>query len=93
MAKVTPLTEQEKRYLNALKLFIERSEDLEILESAKMLDDFSPKQARDIIAAYHLALDDPQAFFVAYKIHGWISPILHPWAHIRDIFRRRKPRA
>ena len=89
MADETPLTEQEKRYLNALKLFMERSEDLSHHESAKMLDEFSPEQARTMIASYHLALKDPRAFYVAHKISGWISPILHPWVHIVDYIRRR----
>ena len=89
MADEKPLTEQEKRYLNALKLFMERSEDPSHRESAKMLDEFSPDQARAMIASYHFALENPRAFFIAHKIMGWISPILHPWVHIVDYIRRR----
>jgi len=93
MANEQPLTEQEKRYLNALKLFMERGGKPELQESAKMLDELSPKQARAMIGSYHLALEDPRAFAISQKIIGWISPILHPWAHIRNIFRHRKPGA
>jgi hypothetical protein len=92
MAREQPLTEQEKRYLKALKLFMERSEKPEFQESAKMLDELSPEQARAMIGSYHLALEDPQAFVMSQKIIRWISPILHPWAHIRK-FRHRKPGA
>jgi hypothetical protein len=90
MADEKPLTEQEKRYLNALKLFMERSEDPSHHESATMLDEFSPEQARAMIASYHLLLEDPQAFYVAHKISGWISPIFHPWVYIVNYIRRRK---
>jgi hypothetical protein len=47
MTDEQPLTEQEKCYLNALKLFMERGGKLELQESAKMLDELSPDQARD----------------------------------------------
>ena len=74
MAQEKPLTEQEKRYLGALKLFMEQSGDPKHLESAKWLDKLAPEPARAIIAAYRLALDYPRA----YKIDLWRSNILHP---------------
>ena len=90
MAEEKPLTEQEKRYLGALKLFMERSGDPKHLESAKWLDELSPEPARAIIAAYHFALDDPRAFVVAYKINIWCSSILYFWGAIVSLFRRPK---
>ena len=92
MANEQSLTEQEERYLNALKLFMERGGKPELQESAKMLNELSPDQARVMIGSYHLALEDPRAFVISQKIIGWISPILHPWVHIRNIFHRPKPR-
>jgi hypothetical protein len=82
MANEKPLTEQEKRYLNALKLFLERNGDSEHLESVKMFD-LSPKQARAMIEIYHVWLEDPQRVFLAYRIYLWISPIQAAWAQIK----------
>ena len=89
MAQEKPFTEQEKRYLGALKLFMEQSGDPKHLESVKWLDELAPEPARAIIAAYRLALEDPRAFVVAYKIALWRSNILHPWTAIVSFFRRR----
>ena len=86
MALETPLTDQEKRYLNALRLFMDRTEDPEHLEDGKVLDELSPEQARAMIGIYHTWLEDPQAFDLAYRIYLWIAPILAAWAHIKDIF-------
>ena len=84
-----PLTDQEKRHIGALKLFLEASDDPEGIESARMLDEFSPDQARAIVARYHLALDDPRAFFVAHKLNKWLSPFFRAWRAITGIFRRK----
>jgi hypothetical protein len=86
MTLETPLTDQEKRYLNALRLFMERNGDPENLEDGKMLDELSPKQARAVIGIYHTWLEDPQAFDLAYKIYLRILPILDAWTYIKDIF-------
>ena len=87
MTEEKPLTEQEKRYLGALKLFMESSEDPKHHDAGKVLDEMSAEDQRRIIATYHFGLENPQAILLANKIMGWISPILHPWKTIRDILR------
>jgi hypothetical protein len=79
MADEKPLTEQENRYLNALKLFLERNGDSENLEMFEL----SPEQARAMIGIYHVWLEDPQRVFLAYRIYLWISPIHAAWAQIK----------
>ena len=86
MARKTPLTEEEKRYLNALKLFMERNEDPEHLEDRIVLDELSPEKARAMIVLHHIWLEDPPLFFSAYKLSMWISPIVDAWAHVKGIF-------
>ena len=86
MPKKTPLTEEEKRYLNALKLFMERNEDPEHPEDRIVLDELSPEQARAMIVLHHAWLEDPRLFFLAYKLSTWISPIVDAWAHVKGIF-------
>ena len=42
-----------------------------------------------MIATYHLALDDPEAFFLAYRLFGWLWRILYLWEQMKDVFRRK----
>jgi hypothetical protein len=60
MSQETQLTEHEKQNLNALKLFLERSSDLKVLESAKVIDALPPEEVRAILGLYDRALKDPQ---------------------------------
>jgi len=60
MSQETQLTEQEKHNLNALKLFLERSSDLKVLESAKVVDALPTEEVRAILGLYDRALKDPQ---------------------------------
>ena len=86
MARKTPLTEEEKRYLNALKFFMQRNEDPEHLEDRIVLDELSPEKARAMIVLHHIWLEDQPLFFSAYKLSMWISPIVDVWVHVKDIF-------
>ena len=86
MTDETPLTEQEKRYFNAVKLFMESKEDRENLGLVKMLNELTPAQARAMIVLHHIWLEDPPLFFSAYKLSMWISPIVDAWAQIKGIF-------
>jgi hypothetical protein len=83
-----PLSEEERRYVGALKLFLEASGDPKHLEAAKTLDEFSPDAQRQMISMYHFALDDPQAFILARKIHRLLSPLLSAWRSIIRLFKR-----
>ena len=76
MAQEKPLTEQEKRYLGALRLFMESSEDPKHRDAGKLLDEMSAEAQRHIIASYHFGLENPQAFLLANKIRRWVLPIL-----------------
>ena len=89
MKEVRPLTEQEKRHLNTVKLFLERGTP-EQIEAAKIADELPPDEARAIIACYHQALKNPKAWLLANTILRWWWIIRHPWKHIVDILRRRK---
>jgi hypothetical protein len=93
MISKEPLNEQEKRFLRALRLFLEADPRHE--GKAKILDGFTPEQQRYMINVYHLALDDPQAAMFAHKIMPYISPILTPYFWVREllerIFRHSKP--
>ena len=60
MSQQTGLTEHEKHNLNALKLFLERSSDLKVLESGKVVDALPPEEVRAILGLYDRALKDPQ---------------------------------
>jgi hypothetical protein len=60
MSAETRLTEHEKQHINALKLFLERSLDLKVLESAKVVDALSPEEGREILGLYDRALENPQ---------------------------------
>jgi hypothetical protein len=60
MSEETQLTEHEKLNLNALKLFLDRSSDLKVLESGKVLDALSPEEVRAILGLYDRALKNPQ---------------------------------
>jgi hypothetical protein len=60
MSEETQLTEHEKHNLNALKLFLDRSSDLKVLESGKVLDALSPEEVRAILGLYDRALKNPQ---------------------------------
>ena len=60
MSEETQLTEHEKHNLNALKLFLERSSDLKVLESGKVIDALSPEEGRELLGLYDRALKDPQ---------------------------------
>ena len=60
MSEETRLTEHEKQHLNALKLFLERTSDLKVLESGKVLDALSPEEVRAILGLYDRALKNPQ---------------------------------
>ena len=86
MTDEPPLTEQEKRYFNAVKLFMESKEDRENLGLVKMLNELTPAQARAMIVLHHIWLEDPPLFFSAYKLSMWISPIVDAWAQIKVIF-------
>jgi hypothetical protein len=86
MTDETLLTEQEKRYFNAVKLFMESKEDRENLGLVKMLNELTPAQARAMIVLHHIWLEDPPLFFSAYKLSMWISPIVDAWAHVKGIF-------
>ena len=86
MTDETLLTEQEKRYFNAVKLFMESKEDRENLGLVKMLNELTPAQARAMIVLHHAWLEDPPLFFSAYKLSMWISPIVDAWAQIKVIF-------
>ena len=68
MPKKTPLTEEEKRYLNALKLFMERNEDPEHLEDRIVLDELSPEKARAMIVLHHIWLEDPPVVFFGLQV-------------------------
>ena len=68
MTDETLLTEQEKRYFNAVKLFMESKEDRENLGLVKMLNELTPAQARAMIVLHHIWLEDPPLFFSAYKL-------------------------
>jgi hypothetical protein len=83
-----PLDAQEQRYLNALKLFIERSENPKHRQAAIDLDELSPKEQRAMIASYHLALEDPQTFMFARKLAHIVSWVAHPWVSLRHLFSR-----
>ncbi len=56
MEEEKELTEQEKRYLDALKLFLEASDDGDPKHrtATEILDELSPEQQRAIIRLYHL---------------------------------------
>ena len=86
MTDETLLTEQEKRYFNAVKLFMESKEDRENLGLVKMLNELTPAQARAMITIHHIWLEDPPLFFLAYKLSMWISPLVDAWAQIKGIF-------
>jgi hypothetical protein len=49
----SPLTEEEKRYLRALRLFLEKDG----ADMAKKFDEVTPDNARAAIAGYHLMLE------------------------------------
>jgi hypothetical protein len=86
MGREMPLTDQEKRYLNALKLFMERVGDPEHLEDKIVVDELSPEQARAMIVLHRTWMDDPPLFFFAYTLSTWISPVVDAWSYIRDTF-------
>lgn len=86
MLSKQPLNEQEKRFLGALKLFLEANPKYS--EAGKMLNEMSPEEQRYMINVYHLALDDPQALRFARTIMPWISPILQPYFWVREWFER-----
>ncbi len=65
MSEETRLTEHEKQHLNALKLFLERSSDLKVLESGKVIDAFSPKEGREALELYKHALKNPHVGILA----------------------------
>ena len=93
MLSKEPLNEQEKRFLGALKLFMEA--DPKHAEAGKILDEMPPDAQRAMINAYHLGLDDPRALAVAIWLQPWLSPILTPFFWVQELldkmFRRRKP--
>ena len=76
MSEETPLTDHEKQHLNALKLFLERSSDLKVLESGKVIDALSPEKGREVLDLYNRALKNPHGgswrsqfiYFAFYKI-------------------------
>ena len=63
MTDETPLTEQEKRYFNAVKLFMESKEDRENLGLVKMLNELTPAQARAMIVLHHIGWRIRRCFF------------------------------
>ena len=65
MSEETRLTEPEKQHLNALKLFLERSSDLKVLESAKVVDALPPEEVRAILDLYDRALKNPEVGILA----------------------------
>ena len=91
MLSTEPLNEEEKRHLNALKLFFEASGHE---ESAKHLDELPPNAQRYMINLYHLWLEDRRAFSFAQKITHWLVPIIRPYFCIREflekLFRRSR---
>ena len=83
MAAQKPLSEREKRFLRAFKLFLtldpERSKLAQTFAgfSPEALDQLSPDEQRSLIRTYHMALEDPAAFLSAHKI---ASTVLRPFA-------------
>ena len=82
-----PLSEHEKRYLRAFKLFLDvdpkRSEVAEAFTglSPKTLDKLSPNKQRSFIKLYHMALEDPETFLLVQKV---TSKILRPFSRNRS---------
>ena len=79
MAAQKPLSENEKRFFGAFKLFLmldpERSEIAQTFASLspEKLDKLSPNKQRSLIRTYHLALEDPDAFLFAHKIASRVT--------------------
>ena len=74
MSQETGLTEHEKHNLNALKLFLERSSDLKVLESGKVIDALSPEKRREVLGLYDRALKNPQVGDSgAHNLPAWLS--------------------
>jgi hypothetical protein len=69
MSQQTGLTEHEKHNLNALKLFLERSSDLKVLESGKVIDALSPEEGREVLNLYDRALKNPEVGILALTIY------------------------
>ena len=69
MSEETQLTEHEKHNLNALKLFLDRSSDLKVLESGKVIDALSPEEGREVLSLYNRALKNPQVGILALTIY------------------------
>jgi hypothetical protein len=69
MSQETGLTEHEKHNLNALKLFLERSSDLKVLESGKVIDALSPEEGREVLNLYDRALKNPEVGILALTIY------------------------
>ena len=69
MSEETRLTEHEKQHLDALKSFLERSSDLKVLESDKVIDALSPEEGREVLDLYNRALKNPQVGTLALTIH------------------------
>jgi hypothetical protein len=90
MAQEKPLDAQEQRYLNALKLFMDRGEDPKHKEAAKWLDEMTPEEQRCLIQSYHLALEDPDAFVLSHKLINWLSPYFRLKNAIKRIFQRNR---
>jgi hypothetical protein len=59
--KDQPLSEKERRYLRAYKLFLE-SIDPSYEKLTQDLDQWPPRGQREVIEAYHHWLEDPDAF-------------------------------
>jgi len=69
---------------------MDRSEDPKHKDAGKFLDEMTPDQQRYFIESYHLALDDPDAFFFSHKIIQWLSPYFAFKKAVRGFCRRQK---
>ena len=88
--KDEPLSEKERRYLRAYKLFLE-SIDPSYEKLTQDLDQWPPRGQRETIEAYHRWLEDPAAFKWSQKLGNWIFPFVWLRNGIAKILARLVP--
>ena len=73
MSEETRLTEHEKQHLNALKLFLERTSDLKVLESGKVIDALSPEGTRGTGSLQPCPEKSTRRDSGAHNLSAWLS--------------------
>ena len=68
------LSEQERRHLGAVKLFLESVNSRYAEPAVHPIDEMPSWAQRRMIESYHLWLEDPHAFALSRKLPRWICP-------------------